>query len=93
MSSRTTTDHDEIRHWAEERGGRPAAVESTGSADDPGILRIAFPDRPAGDDDNLAEISWDEWFDAFETNRLALVYDPDGESRFDKLVSRSNVEA
>ncbi len=24
-----TTDHDEIRKWAEERGGRPAAVRST----------------------------------------------------------------
>jgi hypothetical protein len=28
MSSRTTTDHDEIRRWAEEQGGRPAAVDA-----------------------------------------------------------------
>ena len=26
MENRTTTDHEEIRRWAEERGGRPAAV-------------------------------------------------------------------
>ena len=30
-SSKTTTDHDEIRRWAEERGGRPAHVKDTGS--------------------------------------------------------------
>ncbi len=27
--SRSTTDHDEIRQWAEARGGRPAVVKST----------------------------------------------------------------
>ena len=27
--SKITTDHDEIRKWAEERGGRPATVRST----------------------------------------------------------------
>ncbi len=93
MSSRTTTDHDEIRRWTEERGGRPAAVEGTGSGDDPGILRIAFPGGSQSDDERLEEISWDEWLAAFEQSDLAFVYDPDGESRFDKLVSRSNVEA
>ena len=28
--AQVTTDHDEIRKWAEARGGRPAAVRSTG---------------------------------------------------------------
>ena len=27
---RTTTDHDEIRRWVEERNGRPAAVRTGG---------------------------------------------------------------
>ena len=27
--AKTTTDHDEIRNWAEARGGRPAVVRST----------------------------------------------------------------
>jgi len=27
-----TTDHDEIREWAEARGGRPAAVRKTHAA-------------------------------------------------------------
>jgi hypothetical protein len=95
--NRTTTDHDEIRRWAEARGGRPAAVGSTGSGDDPGILRIAFPGRPQSDDDELEEISWDEWFRAFDANGLAFVYQEqtaDGEeSRFNKLVSRESVSA
>ena len=70
----TTTDHDEIQSWAEARGGRAAAVSGTGSGNDPGILRIEFPDAPQSDDDALEEISWDEWFEAFDANGLALVY-------------------
>ena len=89
-TSKTTTDHDEIRRWVEERGGRPARVKDTGSSGDPGILRIDFPGR--GEDEGLEEISWDEWFDAFEENNLAFVYQDttaEGEtSRFYKLVSR-----
>ena len=93
--NRTTTDHEAIRRFAEARGGRPAAVEGTGSGNDPGILRIAFPDRPEADDESLEEISWDEWFRAFDENGLALVYQEqtaDGqESRFNKLVDRETV--
>jgi hypothetical protein len=90
--NRTTTDHEEIRRWAEARGGTPAAVEGTGSGSDPGMLRIAFPNRPESDDEALEEISWDDWFRAFDDNGLALVYQEQtadgGESRFNKLVSR-----
>jgi hypothetical protein len=42
-SSQTTTDHDEIKRWVEERNGRPARVKDTGGRDDPGVLRINFP--------------------------------------------------
>jgi hypothetical protein len=89
----TTTDHEEIRRWAEARGGRPAHVAETGDGNDPGVLRIDFGDA----DEGLEEISWDEWFRAFDENGLALVYQEqtaDGnESRFNKLVSRESVEA
>ena len=88
--SKTTTDHDEIRRWVEERGGRPARVKGTGSDDDPGLLRIDYPGR--GDDDSLEEISWEEFFQAFEENDLAFLYQEETkageESRFSKLVSR-----
>lgn len=42
----TTRDHDEIRHWAEARSGRPTRVKG---ADEGGILRIDFGER----DDHL----------------------------------------
>jgi hypothetical protein len=84
--ARTTTDHDEIRRWAESRGGRPARVRSTGSDGDPGILRIDFRDP----DENLEEISWEEWLGAFDENGLAFLYQDEGDSRFNKLVDRTN---
>jgi hypothetical protein len=88
--STTTTDHDEIRRWAEERGGRPARVKGTGDGSDPGILRIDFPGG-AGEE-SLEQIDWDEWFEKFDENGLAAVLQErkdDGEpSTFIKLVKR-----
>jgi hypothetical protein len=96
MASKTTTDHEEIRRWAEERGGKPACVRGTGGDGDIGMLRIEFPDRPQSKDENLKEISWDAWFKAFDANDLALVYQEttsDGRiSRFNKIVSRNAAE-
>ena len=87
--AKTTTDHDEIRRWVESRGGRPASVRDTGGGDDPGILRIDFPNEPGGDDDDrLEEISWEEFFQAFDDNGLAFLYQDEGDSRFNKFVSR-----
>ena len=87
--SKTTTDHDEIRKRVEDRGGRPASVKGTGKGE-PGVLRIDFPGR--GAEDSLEEISWGEFFDKFEKEKLAFLYQDktkDGkESRFFKLVNR-----
>lgn len=84
-----TTDHDEIQNWVEDHGGHPARVEGTGDDGD-GLLRVDFGDE----DDDLERIEWDEFFEAFEENDLALVYQDetsDGEdSRFSKLVSRDD---
>ncbi|HEV2577079.1 MAG TPA: hypothetical protein VGU25_07695 [Acidobacteriaceae bacterium] len=44
--SKTTRDHDEIRRWAEERGGRAAVVTSTEGDDQTGIIRLEFPGAP-----------------------------------------------
>lgn len=93
QTSHVTTDHDEIRRWAQERGGRPARVRGTGSSNDPGLLRIDFPGY-AGEE-SLDEISWDEFFEKFDRNNLALVIQEStagGEkSNFNKLVSRDSV--
>lgn len=90
MADRLTTDHEEIRRWVEEHGGRPATVRGTGDEDDPGILRIDFPGG-AGEE-ALEPISWDEWFEKFDANGLALLYQDEkasGEdSTFFKLVRR-----
>jgi hypothetical protein len=88
--TRQTTDHDEIRRWVEEHGGKPAMVRGTGDDGDAGVLRIDFPGG-AGEE-QLEHISWDEWFDKFEEEKLAFLYQErkaDGEdSTFFKLVRR-----
>ena len=88
--SKTTTDHAAIRRWVEERDGTPARVRGTGGDDDPGILRIDFPGG-AGED-QLEHISWDEWFQKFDSSGLSFLYQEQkssGEgSTFFKLVNR-----
>jgi hypothetical protein len=90
--SKTTTDHDEIRRFVESRDGTPAAVRDTGSDGDPGILRIDFPGGAGSDD--LEHISWDEFFEKFDEENLAFVYQEEkasGEpSTFAKFVRRDS---
>jgi hypothetical protein len=81
----TTTDHDAIRAWIEERNGRPAKVDTGG---DGGILRVDFGDP----DEGLEPIDWDEFFEIFDANELAFLHQNEtGEgdtSRFNKFVRR-----
>lgn len=88
--AKTTTDHDEIRKWAEAKGGKPAAVDSTHEGGDVGIIRIMFPDAPNSEHDSLVEITWDEFFEEFEKKNLALLHEED--SMFSKMVSRDSGE-
>lgn len=91
-SSKRTTNHNEIRRWAESRGAKPACVKGTGGNGDPGMIRLDFPGYSGAD--SLQEISWDDWFRAFDDNELALLYQEEtagGErSNFNKLVSRDS---
>ena len=93
-TSKVTTDHEEIRRWAEERGARPSAVIRTESNDDPGIIRLDFPGYSGTG--SLEEISWDEWFSKFDERGLALLYQETtagGErSNFNKIVSRETAQ-
>ncbi|HEX5055399.1 MAG TPA: hypothetical protein VFX02_02770 [Gammaproteobacteria bacterium] len=95
QSSKVTIDHNEIRRWVEERQGRPATVKATGSSEEPGLLRIDFPGG-AGED-RLEAISWEAFFEKFDQNRLAFVYQDNlksgEESRFFKFVRREDVKA
>jgi hypothetical protein len=92
--AKITTDHNEIRQWVEERNGQPARVKGTESKNSAGLLRIDYPGFSG--EDTLEEITWEEFFDAFEKNGLAFLYQEetkDGkESRFSKLVDRDTVK-
>ncbi|HVJ39278.1 MAG TPA: hypothetical protein VM687_15940 [Stenotrophomonas sp.] len=88
-SSKQTTDHDEIRRWVEQHDGRPASVRGTADrGEHAGLLRILFRD-----DEDLEEIEWEEFFDKFDEEKLAFLYQDKtadgGESRFFKFVARS----
>lgn len=91
--SRSTRDHEVIRRWAEERGGKPAHVKSTGSGGDIGILRIDFPGYSG--EGSLEPISWEQFFEKFDERNLALVYQEETaegqKSNFNKLVSAESV--
>ena len=85
-SSTTTTNHHEIRRWAEARDGHPAIVRTKENG---GVLRIDFGEPEEG----LDPIEWGEFFKIFDKNDLAFLYQEktqDGAiSRFNKFVARS----
>jgi len=89
--SQTTRDHSTIRQWAEDRGGKPATVRETATADEAGILRIDFPGYSG--EETLETISWDEFFEKFEQEGLEFLYQEQTEdgstSRFCKLIRQS----
>ena len=95
MSAATvTTNHDERQRWVEERGGRPARVKGTAEGKSSGVLVIDYPGYSG--DETLESISWEEFFEGFEENNLAFLYQDETsggkESRFSKLVSRETTE-
>src|SRR3954464_2170272 len=90
-SSNVTVNHDEIRRWVEERGGRPACVKATESGDSC-LLRIDYPGF--GGEESLEPIEWDEFFETFDKEKLAFLYQENTKggspSRFSKLISRDS---
>jgi hypothetical protein len=91
---KTTTNHDEIRQWAEGRGGRPARIHNTfGASPDASVLQIDFLHDKY--DDDVEAISWDEFFALFDREDMVLVYQTETEggkqSCFGRIVRRQNV--
>lgn len=90
--AKSTTDHQIIKKWAEDRGGKPAAVKGTGNGDDPGVLRIDFPGYTG--EESLEQITWEQFFDKFEKEHIAFLYQEETEdsntSRFSKMINRNN---
>ncbi|MBM0228185.1 MULTISPECIES: hypothetical protein [Micromonospora] len=70
--SLVATDHEVIRRWAEARKGVPTTVDGSEHDGHAGVLRLDFPAN--GREARLREISWDEWFRAFDERRLNFIY-------------------
>ncbi len=65
-----TTDHETIKQWVETRGGTPA--RATGQAeDDASSLYIVREDETM---EGLESLTWNEFFDIFESQGLSFVY-------------------
>ena len=89
--SKQTTNHDEIRRWAEARGGKPATIAGTPKGnEEAGLLRIDFPSGASNPP--LQPVSWDEFFEKFDAEGLAMVYQEQtaagDQSYFCKFVER-----
>jgi len=93
--SKITTDHETIRQWVQARHGHPARVKGphnkSGSI---GVLRIDYPGYSG--EETLEAITWDQFFEAFDLNHLAFLYQDktkDGkQSRFSKLIDRETTQ-
>ena len=78
-----TRDHQLIQRWAVQHKAEPATGERTSSGEstvnvsdgDAGI-RFNFPGAGL-----FRPITWDEWFDNFETHELVFVYERDQTGR------------
>jgi hypothetical protein len=74
----STRDHEIIREWARHVGAEPATGERTFSgpatsmsvADGGACLRFNFPGFS-----RFRMISWDEWFESFNSHDLTFVYE------------------
>lgn len=87
-NTKVTIDHDEIRRWAQQRGGKPAVVKGTG------IIRLDFPGYSG--EGKLQPVDWDQFFERFEESKLALIYQDKTakgqRSNFNKLAGRETVD-
>ena len=87
--SKVTTNHDQIKRWAEARAGVPSRVKGTD------LLRIDYAGYSG--EETLEQISWEEFFQIFDENKLAFLYQEKLESgetsRFSKLIDRDSAEA
>ncbi|XVH32016.1 hypothetical protein ACNS7O_02210 [Haloferacaceae archaeon DSL9] len=63
-----TTDRETIRRWVEDRGGRPARESGADRADAESLIIVREGEENGGG------ISWDEFFETFESENMAFVY-------------------
>ncbi len=93
-ATKLTTDHAEIQKWASARGGLPAQLLTPEARANIEQLMIRWPGVKA--DEPLEIIDWEAWFRAFDSQRLAFLYEDDpaseaDEGAFCKVVSRARI--
>jgi hypothetical protein len=88
--TRSTRDREEIRRWAEQRGGKPSHVKRIGEGEEISILRIDFPGYTG--EETLEPISWEDWFDKFENQDLVLIYQEEPAGGEHKIVSAATAQ-
>lgn len=92
MADKYTVNFSNVKRWLESRGGFPVVVR--GVADDgmecPLVMDIAFDPN----DTDVERIGWEEFFDWFEHENLALRYN-DADTGFSafELVDRDRVQS
>jgi hypothetical protein len=92
-ASKTTTNHDEIMKWAEQRGGKPALVKQTEGEDEEnaGVLRIKFRNTR---NSKLEDTDWNTFFKTFDDKNLSFLFQEktkEGkESRFFKIIKNKS---
>ena len=70
-----TSDHSEIRRWAERVNATPAEVKPFIFDSMPSIMRFLFGKEAHQGTRELRPISWDSFFARFDLLQLVLVYD------------------
>jgi hypothetical protein len=90
-AAKTTTNHEVIRRWVEKHGGRPATVKRARSRDDAGVIRIDFPGFSG--EESLRRVTWEEWFEKFDEQKLAFLYEEGRNTNFNELVRRDARQA
>lgn len=91
MSKRITTyDHEEIKDWVEKREGTPVLVKVEKSEGVVTNLSVDF-EKPIEKDVLKKEpISWDTFFEIFESKMLAFQYEVGEDKEIDcKIVGRN----
>jgi hypothetical protein len=69
-----TTDHAEIRHWAEKHHAVPTEILPAHVNHEPLVLRIMLP-QMASNRQDIRVLTWDEFFSKFDLLGLTFVYD------------------
>lgn len=94
MALTYTIDHEIVRQQITDAGGTPVLAKDVPEAgEEPGadFLHIAFGTL----DDTMERLEWEEFFEEFEEEQMALVYDDardDGEAAELRIISREEAE-